>query len=451
MTGTVRAMTETIAATVTSKELFSRAQASIPGGVNSPVRAFGSVGGYPRFIERGEGPFIYDVDGNRYVDYVGSWGPLILGHSHPVVVERVRRATEHGLSFGAPTSAEVELAEMIVSRVPGIDMVRLVNSGTEATMSAVRLARAATRRDKIIKFDGCYHGHADCFLIAAGSGALTLGEPDSPGVTSGTARDTLVARFNDVESVEHLMEQHGGEIAAVIVEPVGGNAGCIPPVDGFLSGLRDICSASGARLIFDEVMTGFRVAPGGAAERYGVTPDLYTFGKVIGGGMPIGAYAGPRELMRRVAPAGPVYQAGTLSGNPVAVAAGMATLEQLTGEAYERLEALGETLERGIAAMQERHRWPVRFQRVGSMFSLFFRAGEVLRVEDAQDADRERFSRFFHGMLDRGFYLAPSPFEAGFISTVHSPEIIRETLSALEDVLNDVFDSNRNTRSLSRT
>ena len=423
----------------TSEALFERARRVIPGGVNSPVRAFKRVGGTPVFIARAAGAYLYDEDDHRYLDFVGSWGPMILGHGHPKVVEAVREAAGRGFSFGAPTRGEILLAEAIVERVPGIDMVRLVNSGTEATMSAIRVARAATERDRFVKFDGCYHGHADGFLVAAGSGTLDIGHPDSPGVPRMTAADTLVARFNDLASVEALFYAYPGEISAVIVEPVGGNAGCIPPVHGFLEGLRSLCTRHGALLVFDEVMTGFRIARGGAIERFGVRPDLVTFGKVIGGGFPIGAYAGSSDLMRYVAPAGPVYQAGTLSGNPVAVAAGRATLELLDEAAYDRLETLGDFLESRLQeAIGPR---PVTIQRVGSMFSLFFRPQPVLRVDDATSADVERFARFFHGLLDDGYYLAPSPFESSFLSLAHDEERLAGFAGAVAHRLDRVFET----------
>lgn len=422
---------------IASETLFERARRVIPGGVNSPVRAFRRVGGTPAFIARAAGAWLYDEDDRRYLDFVGSWGPMILGHGHPRVVEAVREAAGQGFSFGAPTRAEILLAETIVDRLPGIDMVRLVNSGTEATMSAIRVARAATGRDRFVKFDGCYHGHADGFLVASGSGTLDIGQPDSPGVPRTTAADTLVARFNDCSSVEALFDAYPGEIAAVIVEPVGGNAGCIPPLEGFLEGLRTLCTRHGALLVFDEVMTGFRIARGGAIERFGVQPDLATFGKVIGGGFPIGAYAGPSHLMRLVAPAGPVYQAGTLSGNPIAVAAGRATLELLDQAAYDRLEDLGAFVERRLLEAIGGH--PVTLQRVGSMFSLFFRPRPVLRVDDAMDADIDRFARFFHGLLDEGYYLAPSPYESSFLSLAHDEQRLTAFAEAVGRHLERVF------------
>jgi len=418
-----------------SRDLLRRAEEIIPGGVNSPVRAFKGVGGTPPFIARAEGATLVDVDGNRYIDFVGSWGPMILGHAHPEVIEAVRKSLVRGTSFGAPTEIEVEIAREIVDRVPGIDMVRLVSSGTEATMSAVRVARGVTGRDKLVKFDGCYHGHADAFLIAAGSGALTLGEPNSPGVTRGCAADTLLAKFNDLASVERLFESNPGRVAGVIVEPICGNVGCIPPEPGFLEGLRALCSREGALLIFDEVMTGFRVARGGAIELYGVAPDLATFGKVIGGGMPVGAYAGRREFLSRVAPSGPIYQAGTLSGNPVAVTCGLETLRRLTSDAYATLEALGSRFEAGVRRVIEKTGFPLFWHRVGSMFTLFFTPGPVRSYDDLKGADVEWFKRFFHAMLDRGVYLAPSPFEAGFLSLAHTPEDLDRVAAKMEEAL----------------
>ena len=428
-----------------SRRLFERALEVLPGGVNSPVRAFRGVGGTPLFIARGDGAIIVDVDGNEYLDFVGSWGPLIAGHAHPHVREAVHRAVDLGFSFGAPTDAETELACMVVDRVPGVEMVRLVNSGTEATMSAVRLARASTGRDRLMKFAGCYHGHADCFLVSAGSGALDIGHPDSPGVPHSVVGDTLVARFNDVASVESLFEHHAGEVAAVIVEPVGGNAGCIPPRGTFLEDLRTLCDRHGALLIFDEVMTGFRIARGGAAERFGVVPDLYTFGKVIGGGFPIGAYAGPRSLMRQIAPSGPVYQAGTLSGNPIAVAAGKATLELLDDSAYAYLERLGGEVENVLTAALTRHGWPITVHRVGSMFSLFFTPGPVTCVDDVTASDRARFSAFFHGLLADGVYIAPSAYESSFLSLAHNEDHISTFVEKCVTHLNEVFSSDKHT------
>ena len=423
-----------------SARLFEAAQGVIPGGVNSPVRAFGSVGGDPVFIERARGARLWDVDGNEYVDYVGSWGPMILGHDDPGVRSAVVGALEQGTSYGAPTEREVRLAELVVEMVPSVEMVRLVSSGTEATMSALRLARAATGRDRLIKFRGGYHGHADSFLVEAGSGAATLGVPSSPGVTEGAARDTLVAEFNDLGSVRALLEGHPGEVAAIIVEPVAGNMGCVPPTDGFLEGLRSLCDEHGALLILDEVMTGFRLAPGGAQERYGVTPDLTTLGKVIGGGLPVGAFGGRADLMDRVAPAGPVYQAGTLSGNPLATAAGLATLTMLRThpEIYDRLEALGARLEAGIRDVMSAAGRPLWWNRVGSMGTLFFTDGPVAGWRQASTVDREAFGRFFHGMLDRGVYLPPSPFEAMFLSVAHTEADIDRTVEAAREVLGEM-------------
>jgi glutamate-1-semialdehyde 2,1-aminomutase len=422
-----------------SQALLDRARKTIPGGVNSPVRAFTSVGGTPPFIKKAEGAYIFDEDENRYIDFVLTWGPAILGHANEKVVKAAQDAVALGSSFGAPTEREVRMAEMIVDRVPGLDRVRLVNSGTEACMSAIRVARGAKGRDKIIKFKGCYHGHADSFLIAAGSGALTLGVPNSPGVTEGTAKDTLLADFNDIDSVRELIEANEDEVAAVILEPVCGNTGCIPPQDDFLKELRALCTETDVALIIDEVMTGFRVSRGGAAERYGVEADIYCFGKVIGGGFPLAAYGGTEEMMRHVAPDGPVYQAGTLSGNPVAVAAGIAQLEQLDPAAYETLEARGRQLQDGVQSIIDANDYPLFQHRVGSMFSLFFSEGPIRDHDDVRNCDIERFNKFFHAMLDRGVYLAPSQFEAGFLSTAHTPEIIDEVLAHIEASLAEVF------------
>jgi glutamate-1-semialdehyde 2,1-aminomutase len=424
-----------------SESWFERARSITPGGVNSPVRAFGSVGGVPRFMESASGATMRDVDGNEYLDFVGSWGPMILGHDHPEVREAVAGALSRGTSYGAPTPGEVELAELVAEMVPSVDLVRFVNSGTEATMSALRLARAATERERVIKFRGGYHGHADAFLVEAGSGAATLGVPSSPGVTRGAAGDTLVAEFNDLDSVRQLLEGNRGEVAAIIVEPVAGNMGCVPPRDGFLEALRGLCDEHGALLIFDEVMTGFRLAPGGAQEVYGVMPDLTTMGKVIGGGLPVGAFGGRESLMRRVAPDGPVYQAGTLSGNPLAMAAGLATLRHLRAnpEIYQALERLGARLEAGFRSLiQDRHD-ALSWNRVGSMATLFFSAGPVSGWGSAAGADRDRFARYFHGMLDRGIYLPPSPFEAAFISAAHTEADIDRTVDAARAVLAEVL------------
>ncbi len=418
-----------------SRELFEKAARFIPSGVNSPVRAFKSVGGTPPFIESGSGARIKDADGNSYIDYVGSWGPLILGHAHPLVTAAVKETMDSGSSFGAPTGREIELAEMIVERVPSADMVRLVNSGTEATMSAVRVARGVTGRDMFIKFDGCYHGHGDSFLIAAGSGAITLGEPNSPGVTKGTAMDTLLAQFNDIDSVQALFATHRNKIAAVIVEPVNGNVGCIPPQGDFLNQLRQVCSDNNALLILDEVMTGFRVSRGGANELYGVDADLLTFGKVIGGGFPIGAYGGKKEFMEQVAPAGPIYQAGTLSGNPVAVTAGIETLKLLTPESYRRLESLAARLETGIQDIIDNSNLALTQKRVGSMFSLFFRSGAIKNMADVNGCDFDAFNTYFHNLLDAGVYIAPSQYEAGFVSLAHDEKLIDETVDRIESAL----------------
>jgi len=414
-----------------SVELFDEAQRVIPGGVDSPARAFSAVGGQPLFIERGEGPYVYDADGNKYVDYVLSWGPLILGHAHPRVAEPLKRAVDRGTSYGAPTALETELAELVIEAMPAVEMVRFVNSGTEATMSALRLARAYTGRDKIVKFVGCYHGHADFLLVQAGSGVATLGLPDSPGVPAGTAQDTLTAPFNDLEAVEAAFETYPEEIAGVIVEPVGGNMGVVPPEEGFLEGLRALTEAHDAVLIFDEVMTGFRVAYGGAQELYDIEPDVTTLGKVIGGGLPVGAYAGKREIMETVAPAGPMYQAGTLSGNPLAMTAGIETLKVLREPGvFEEIEQKAAKLAAGVGQAAEEAGVPIYQTRVGTMFSNFFSAEPVTDYESAKASDTERFGRYFHAMLERGVYIAPSQFEAGFISLAHSAEDIERTVEA---------------------
>lgn len=420
-----------------SDALADRARRVLPGGVNSPVRAFRGVGGTPRFMRSARGAWLEDVDGRRYLDYVGSWGVMVLGHGHPAVSAAVADALSRGTSFGTPTEGEVLLAEAIVAMVPGVEVVRMVSSGTEATMSALRLARAATGRDRVLKFRGGYHGHADAFLVEAGSGAATLGVPSSPGVPASTAAQTLVAEYNDLAGVRTLFETHSGEIAAVFVEPVAGNMGCIPPAEGFLEGLQALCRADGALLVFDEVMTGFRVAPGGAQARYGITPDLTTLGKVIGGGLPVGAYGGRRELMRQVAPEGPVYQAGTLSGNPLAVAAGLATLDTIRGDPgiHARLEALGWALDQGFGELGRRLGIPLRWNRVGGMGSLFFSEGPVTDWPSASASSRARFSALFHGLLDRGIHLPPSPFEAWFWSSAHTDEDVERTLRAAEEVM----------------
>ena len=418
-----------------SIDLINRARVNIPGGVNSPVRAFNGVGGDPVFFERAEGPCLYDVDGRAYIDYVGSWGPMITGHAHPDIISAVQEAAGRGLSFGAPCPAEVEMAERLCDIVPGMDMVRMVNSGTEATMSAIRVARAATGRDLLIKFEGCYHGHADSFLVKAGSGALTLGVPNSPGVPGAIADMTLTLPYNDLEAVAECLSARGGDIAAIIVEPVAGNMNCIPPLPGYLDGLRELCDEHGCLLILDEVMTGFRVALEGAQGLYGVTPDLSTFGKVIGGGMPVGAFGGKREYMELVAPSGPVYQAGTLSGNPVAMAAGLANLDLICRPGFfESLSATTTTLLDGLASAAADAGVPAQTTQVGGMFGLFFTEAErVVNFAEAGACDVDAFRVFFHGMLRRGVYLAPSAFEAGFVSSAHSPDHIEATVAAARE------------------
>jgi len=418
-----------------SKELIERARLCIPGGVNSPVRAFNGVGGDPVFFDRALGACLYDVAGRSYIDYVGSWGPMIAGHANPAILLAVHEAITKGLSFGAPAAVEVTMAERLCELVEGMEMVRMVNSGTEATMSAIRVARAATGRDRILKFEGCYHGHADAFLVKAGSGALTLGVPNSPGVPSACADLTLTLPFNDLDAVRACFTRQGEEIACLIVEPVAGNMNCIPPVDGYLQGLRDLCDQHGVLLIFDEVMTGFRVALGGAQSLYGVAPDLSTFGKVIGGGMPVGAFGGKREFMELVAPAGPVYQAGTLSGNPVAMAAGLATLDQITRPGfYASLGAKTRMLTEGLQAEAEYAGIPFTTTRVGGMFGLFFsQVDRIVNFEQSGAVDVGMFRHFFHAMLDRGVYLAPSAYEAGFISSAHSEEHISATIDAARE------------------
>ena len=413
--------------------LFERSRKTIPGGVNSPVRAFRAVGGTPRFIARGEGSRIWDADGREYIDYVGSWGPLVLGHADPDVVAAVRSAAGRGLSFGAPTEAEAEMAEALVRLVPGLELVRLVSSGTEATMSALRLARGATGRSRVVKFEGCYHGHADSLLVKAGSGALTLGNPSSAGVTAETAAQTLVLDYNDAAALDAAFAEQGHSIACVIVEPVAGNMNLIAPRAGFLQRLRDLCTQHGALLIFDEVMTGFRVGLQGAQALYGVRADLITLGKVIGGGMPLGAFGGRRDIMERIAPLGPVYQAGTLSGNPIAVAAGLATLRKLQVPGfYERLAARTRSLCDRLVSVARRRGIAFSAQSVGGMFGLYFRATPPSTYAEVMQCDTEAFKRFFHAMLERGTYLAPSAYEAGFVSSAHSDDDIIATVSAAE-------------------
>ncbi|MFN8501539.1 glutamate-1-semialdehyde 2,1-aminomutase [Kouleothrix sp.] len=421
--------------TTRSAALFAEAQQLIPGGVNSPVRAFRGVGGVPRFIERGAGAILTDADGNQYIDYVLSWGPLILGHAHPRVVAAVAEQAARGTSFGAPTAIESELARLISRAMPAVELVRFVSSGTEATMSAVRLARAYTGRAKVIKFAGCYHGHADEFLVQAGSGVATLGLPDSPGVPAAATAGTLSAPFNDLAAVERLLKQHPEQVAAIIVEPVAGNMGLVLPAEGFLAGLRALADAHGALLVFDEVMTGFRVAYGGAQARYGVTPDLTCLGKVIGGGLPAAAYGGRREIMQQIAPAGPVYQAGTLSGNPLAMVAGIATLEAIGAPgAFARLESAATRLRDGFAQAAEAAGVPLQAAAAGSMWGFFFTAAPVRDYASAkQHADTARYARFFHAMLERGVYLAPSQFEAAFVSLAHDDALVERTLDAARD------------------
>lgn len=420
-----------------SETLFEQAQIHIPGGVNSPVRAFTGVGGNPIFIAKGDGAYLTDVDDNRYVDYVGSWGPMILGHSHPAVLDAVKAAVDNGLGFGAPTEIEITMANKVCECVDSIESVRMVNSGTEATMTAIRLARGFTGRDKIVKFEGCYHGHADSLLVKAGSGALTLGVPSSPGIPAALAEHTLTLEFNNIDSVRTAFSLLGNEIAAIIVEPIAGNMNCIPPVPGFLEGLREVCDEHGAVLIFDEVMTGFRVALGGAQSVYKITPDLTTLGKVIGGGMPVGAFGGKKDIMDHIAPVGPVYQAGTLSGNPVAMAAGLAMLEHISKPSfYAPLTAQTEKLCLGLKETARSHGIPLTTNNVGPMFGFFFSNEEnVTRFDQVMQCDVERFKRFFHGMLAKGIYLAPSAYETGFISAAHLDGEIEKTLEAADSVM----------------
>lgn len=425
----------------TSKSLFDKAQSFIPGGVNSPVRAFRAVGGTPVFIRSANGAYLYDEDGNRYVDLINSWGPMILGHANPEVESAVIEAVRMSSSFGCPTAREVEMAELICSMVPSVEKVRMVNSGTEATMSAIRVARGYTGRSKFIKMDGCYHGHGDSFLIAAGSGALTFGTPDSPGVTPGTAADTLVAPYNDIDAIKALIDKNPEEIAAIILEPVAGNMGCVPPHPQYLQDLRAVCDKHGIVLIFDEVMTGFRLAPGGAQELYGVEPDLTTLGKIIGGGLPVGAYGGKAKIMDFVSPAGPVYQAGTLSGNPLAMAAGIAVLKYLkqNGSIYKQLNETTARLVDGLRAVVKEFNVPATVNSVGSMFTLFFTDREVMDLATARTSDTARFGRYFHAMLREGVYLAPSQFEAMFISSAITVDIVDHVVEAHRKALREVL------------
>ena len=416
-------------------DLFVRAQRHIPGGVNSPVRAFRSVGGTPRFFARGEGAFVWDADGKRYIDYVGSWGPLILGHAEPDTVKAVQEAAARGLSFGAPTEAEIELADLLVQRVPSMEMVRLVSSGTEATMSAIRLARGFTGRDVLIKFEGCYHGHADSPLVKAGSGMLTFGNPSSSGVPADLAQHTLVLDYNDAQQLREAFSKHGDRIACVIVEPVAGNMNLIAPKPEFLAAMRELCTQHGAVLIFDEVMTGFRVGPGSAQGLYDIVPDLSTFGKVVGGGMPLGAFGGRRDIMEKIAPLGPVYQAGTLSGNPLSVAAGLTTLKKIAAPGfYETLTAKTRALVEGLSAAASKHGVIFSAQSIGGMFGLYFAATPPTSYAEVMASDKDAFNRFFHAMLDKGIYLAPSAFEAGFVSAAHSEADIAATVAAADAI-----------------
>jgi glutamate-1-semialdehyde 2,1-aminomutase len=427
--------------TTESELLFSRAQLSIPGGVNSPVRAFRSVGGKPLFMKKAKGAFLYDEDGNEFIEMINSWGPMLLGHAHPIIEDAVREALQDSLSFGAPTRKEVEMAELICKMVPSVDMVRMVNSGTEATMAAIRVARGYTGKEKIIKFEGCYHGHGDSFLIAAGSGVATLGIPGTPGVTQGTANDTLTSPYNDLPAVEALMKANEGNIAALIVEPVAGNMGLVLPDADFLPGLRTLCTQYGVVLIFDEVMTGFRLAKGGVQERYNVMPDMTTLGKIIGGGMPVGAYGGKKEIMEFVAPQGPVYQAGTLSGNPIAMSAGLAILRHLdaTPSVYEQLEYIGNTIAFGLLDIDKKLGIQNTILQQGSMFTYFFTGNPVRNFEDAKTADTVKFGAYFRKMLEEGIYLAPSQFESLFVSTSMTDDLIDRYLTAHEKSLKAVL------------
>lgn len=432
-------MVNTTIKTTKSQEIFTAAQNLMPGGVSSPVRAFKSVGGQPIVFDRVNGAYIWDVDGNKYIDYVGTWGPAICGHAHPEVISALHAALEKGTSFGAPSVLENVLAEMVIDAVPSIEMVRFVNSGTEACMAVLRLMRAFTNREKIIKFEGCYHGHADMFLVKAGSGVATLGLPDSPGVPKSATSSTLTAPYNDLEAVKALFEENRDQIAGVILEPVVGNAGFIPPDAGFLEGLRELTHEHGALLVFDEVMTGFRIAYGGAQEKFGITPDLTTMGKVIGGGLPVGAYGGRRDIMSMIAPAGPVYQAGTLSGNPLAMTAGIKTLKLLQKPGtYEQLERITKKLADGLLKVAQETGHAACGSHISAMFGLFFTSGLVHNYEDAKKSDTTKFGRFHRGMLERGIYLAPSQFEAGFTSLAHTDEDIEQTLAAAKDVLSSL-------------
>lgn len=424
-----------------SHSLFERAKKFIPGGVNSPVRAFRAVGGDPVFMKKAKGAFLYDEDGNEYIDLINSWGPMILGHAHPAVEQAVQEALLDSPSFGAPTSREVEMAELICSMIPSVEKVRMVNSGTEATMSAIRLARGYTNRDKFIKMEGCYHGHGDSFLIAAGSGAMTFGAPDSPGVTRGTAQDTLTAPFNNMDRVSELIENNPDNIAAIILEPVVGNMGCVLPLPGYLEGLRELCTKHGILLIFDEVMTGFRLAPGGAQQLYGITPDLTTLGKIIGGGLPVGAYGGRKEIMDFISPAGPIYQAGTLSGNPMAMAAGLTLLKQLKANPgiYEDLNKISASLAEGLRGQLKRRGLSYTVNQVGSMFTLFFTHQQVVDLESAKTADAALFGKYFHAMLDRGIYLAPSQFEALFVSHAITEDLVDHILKASDAAFDEII------------
>lgn len=427
--------------TTKSSELFAEAQLHMPGGVNSPVRAFKSVGRDPLYIEKAKGSKMWDADGNEFIDYIGSWGPMIIGHAHPRVIRAIQEAAENGTSFGASNEREIALAKLIKKFVPSVEIVRMVNSGTEATMSAMRLARGFTGRDKIIKFEGCYHGHGDSFLIKAGSGVATLGLPDSPGVTKSTAKDTLTARYNDIESVYALVENNKAEIAAVFIEPVGGNMGCVPARKEFLQSLRELCNAEKILLIFDEVMTGFRLAKGGAQEIYGIAPDLTTFGKIIGGGLPVGAYGGREEIMRLIAPSGPVYQAGTLSGNPLAMTAGFETLSIIDESAdfYAHLEEKSAYLANGIADVLKDFELNCTINRVGSMFTLFFTDQAVVDFDTAKTSDTAKFARYFGAMLEGGVYLPPSQFEACFVSIAHTTEDLDKTIGAHREAIDRLF------------